>query len=303
MSNDQRPTILLTGGTGVLGRTLRATLPMYGYSIVTPEILLPDHKSIGGRFDLSRNHLQLARLIPICPTAVIHAAAAIPHLSTHNTQDTADRTRKIDRNLFEAVSLWQCPIIYFSGCNLYEKQIDTPSDELAPIRTDLENNPYLEAKYDGDKLFQSYPMSTIFRISSPIGTRLHTASVLAQFIHAATKDETLSVWGSGTREQDFIDTRDIANAARLVFIMSKFGVFNVASGNPTNMSCLARMVISVVGSGRLSISQIDDKKEEEKASYSIQKIANELNWQPSHSLINSIRWVFQSYLKNEILFS
>ena len=280
-------TVLLTGATGLIGRAIHKELIESGVSVI-----VPNNRSAQvnrGRTDLSKSNVGIRALTAFCPDAIIHAAAWVPHNPSDDTEMNAERTRQIDRNIHDVQRRLNIPCIYLSGCSLYQSQGAGRCDESAELKQPTELTPYLCAKRDGEILFRSAGNAIIFRLSSPIGPGLNRSTVVFRFVQAARTGNTLHVWGSGTREQDFIDVRDVARIVGLCTRHRRFGIYNVARGVPITMRELAETVVSVFGQGRMTVGEREDPEEGKTARYNPSSGMQVFGWEPRHSLQDSVR--------------
>jgi nucleoside-diphosphate-sugar epimerase len=241
------------------------------------------------RVDLSEADLSLGASINFCPDAIVHAAAVVPPGSLDDTELNADRTRQIDQNIRYVQRQWNIPCIYFSGCSLYQSRGVALCDEESELKQLTELTPYLRAKCDGERLFRASGDAIIFRLSSPVGRGLSRSTVVSRFTQAARTDDILHVWGSGTREQDFIDVRDVARLVALCARGHRFGTFNVASGEPTTMRELAETIVNVFGQGQVAVGQREDPEEGKTARYDRSSVMQAFGWKPRHSLQDCLR--------------
>lgn len=271
-------TVLLTGATGIVGRAVHRELSRSG-----TRVLIPPHRR-GERLDLSQFDLDTEG---IRPAAVIHLASDVPHELARDTEARADVTRTIDENVFRAIERWDVPSIYVSSCSFLDRTAETPCDETSALLTEIQS-PYLRAKLDGERLFCRRTDTTIFRLSAPMGDGLRMGTVVPAFIKAARNDGRLTVWGDGSREQDFIDTRDIASLVSACVHSPRFGMFMMANGKPTTMLELAVTIIEVIGGGTLDRDHRIDPNSGIRARYDISKTCSSFAWRPRYSLRESI---------------
>jgi UDP-glucose 4-epimerase len=282
--------VLLIGASGFIGRAIHKKLMASGVCVIAPgEINSTGAHGNRLRIDLSKTDLSLGALASVCPDAIVHAAAAVPHSSLNDTELNAERTRQIDHNIHHLQRHWNIPCIYLSGCSLYQSRGVARCDEDGELKPPTELTPYLGAKRDGENLFRTRGDTIIFRLSSPVGAGLSTSTVVYRFIHAARMGNMLHVWGSGMREQDFIDVRDVARLIALCTRRRRFGIFNVATGTPTTMRELAENIVSIFRQGRVIVGQREDPEEGKTARYDTSRAMQAFDWEPCHSLQDSLR--------------
>jgi len=281
--------IVITGAGGLVGRAVCAELYAQKFNVLPvvrrhSDELVQDHLVS----DLSENR-DLVECIKGTVSGVIHLAAAVPHSERYpDTEESASITRQIDKNVLSAVKEWGCPVVYMSTCGLYDR-----SSPAVKYENDLEQikieSPYFSAKYDGEAEFSSDSEAVILRLAAPIGIGLKAGLVVSRFIELARKDQVLEVWGSGIREQNFIDVGDVAKIVIKAIQYPHEDVFNVASAQPTTMRDLAQKIVEVVGSGSLEIRGIKDSMDGDTARYSIALAQIIYGWVPQVSLKDSLR--------------
>ena len=282
-----RQTVLVTGATGIVGRATVETLQERGNEVVA--LVRGGGRAAASRtlrVDLSTEGLDLPRLMPQAPDVVVHLAAAVPHAaSVPDNVESADMTRRIDATVVGASAAWQVPMIYASGCGLYDTREAGCKIEDADLRP---RSPYFEAKKVGEDRVLGLRGGCVLRISAPVGPGLRRSVVLARFIERARVGDTLEVWGKGRREQDFVAAADIALLIATIVERRAHGVFNVASGRPITMAELAGTVVTVIGDGTVRMSGRPDPHDGETARYDIGKAQTAFGWSPLVPLEESI---------------
>jgi nucleoside-diphosphate-sugar epimerase len=275
--------ILLTGASGIIGREVFSTLRTHY------EIKKLGRKSQADiQLNLAKPGLDLTHLVS-CPDFVIHLAAAVPGAHGIKDDDTSAKTTLlIDKCIYNACRLWQCPVIYASGCSLYQSKGSKEVQETDAIQKNFQS-PYLHSKAIGDATFSSLDHCVIIRISCPVGKGLSPACVIGQFVTQLNTKQKITVYGTGTREQDFIDVRDIASAIEKIVNNFFPDVYNIAAGYPTSMRKLADRIIEIKGFGQALFGSKIDPFEGVQARYSIQNAFNKLQWQPKYELSSMLR--------------
>lgn len=279
--------IVVTGAKGIIGRAVVAQLLSEGIAVkeISRDV-----------FDLSNGN-NLTSYIREQPEAVIHLAAAVPHsLHYPDTDTSAELTRRIDYCVFDAARTWNCRIVYASTCSLYDKRSNEVMFEESPVFV-RPDSPYMKAKKEGEALFAKLASFAIMRVPAPIGPGLPTSVALKRFFDLATAAQPIRLWGSGKREQNYVDVRDIADVMIKAAFFNVIGVFNIAANAPTTMLSLATTIVAVVGNGRVEFAGVSDPLEYEHARYSNKRARDLLSWWPKISLENSIRSMLDA--KNE----
>lgn len=281
--------IVITGAAGIIGREICGELLRRDLNILsivrraekafpTPSISL----------DLSKEN-NISSIINGEVSCLIHLAAAVPHsLYYPDTEENANITRAIDKNIYKAAKDWGCPVIYMSTCGLYDRTTTEIKYEDDEQNIKIET-PYYSAKHDGELLFSNLSRTVVMRLSAPIGHGQKSSVVISTFVELARNNQTLQLWGSGYRQQNFIDVKDVVKLLILAMSNPYFGVINVAQSKPVTMIELARTTIEAIGSGYYELSGQYDSRDMETANYSISKAFDIYEWEPGISLLDSIK--------------
>lgn len=276
--------IVVTGAKGIIGRAVSSRLSAAGIpvSLISRDI-----------FDLSSGQ-DLLSFVKEKPAAVIHLAAAVPHSSRYpDTDVSAELTRRIDHCVYDAARMWNCRVIYASGCSLYDKYSSDTKYEDTPVLL-RSSSPYLMAKNDGEKLFGMLPSFAVMRVSAPLGPGLPSSVVAMRFLELARMGKKICLWGTGKREQDYVDVNDIANAMIKASFAEANGIFNIASNKPTPMLELANVIVKVLRQGSIEFSDRLDPLEGEYARYSNAKALEIFGWMPQQPIEESIRSICEA---------
>ena len=153
------------------------------------------------------------------------------------------------------------------------------------LRTDT---PYRMAKWETEQRLLSDFRSVIFRLSAPYGPGMFASTVLPRFIETARSGGTIEVWGSGSREQNFVYTDDVADIIVRAAQGETVGLYNVANA-PISMRELADMVVQIVQAGRATMSAEYDPLDGQTARYDIAAALRDFRWRPTTSMGEGIR--------------
>jgi nucleoside-diphosphate-sugar epimerase len=204
--------ILLTGSNGNLGKDIYKYLKSSGYNIIGLDI---DQNFTNNDYlscDL-RDFKKLEDIICCEPhiDAIVHLAAKISFSSQ-------------DRSIFDVNTLGTFNLAYLAEKYKIKKIINLSSIQICEDSQDIINesncidNPrtlYHHSKMLGEKMLVSpiYNYSSIiFRIASPITTTMNNNTFFPMIIQKAINNDTLTLYGSGGRIQNYIDSRDISFA-------------------------------------------------------------------------------------------
>ncbi len=270
--------IVVTGASGVIGRALIARL----HTERLPCRIL-DRNVLAAREPL-------ISAVSCKPSVLVHLAAVVPQPpKTPDDEVHAAHTRDMDARVLDAVRQWGCHAVYASGCSLYEKKGKVPNCEAKAGTERVPSSPYLAAKQKGERDFLASGLATVLRISAPIGEGIPPATVIGRFIEKANAEKELEVWGSGRREQNYLDVMDIADALFRVLIVRPCELINIAADKPITMLELAQEVVEICGRGVVTLSGRFDPRDGESASYSNQLAADLMGWYPRISIRTSLK--------------
>ena len=281
------PLVIVTGASGFIGRKTIQVMVRRDWQVIA--VVRRDRAVPGVRtveLDLSQSGTGLVEAIGTTPDAVLHLAATVPGADeAPDTEETAEQTRRIDRNVCDAMRHWDAYAIYTGGCSFYAGTGTEPKTETAPIQA---YSPYLKAKIDGERLFLGLNRSASARVSSPFGPGQPLHAVAGRFVSRAAAGQPLEVWGSGSREQDFLHVDDIAEFFVQAIEQGATGAINVAAGQATTMLELAALVSEAVGGVEIIAGKHIDPQDGETARFDISKATRTLRWSPTVALRDGI---------------
>jgi UDP-glucose 4-epimerase len=278
--------VIVTGAGGYVGQAIAAGLQADGIDVLGM-VRSPPTEAMGRCYVLDLELDSLATAIEsLAPRAIVHCAASVP-LPRRRADDEAGAasTRAMDANVADACALLGCRLIYLSSCIVYDPLDPATKDERSPVRA---STPYAAAKLDGEGRVAALDGSVVLRIPSPVGGLTERRAVVDLFVERAVRGEDLEVWGTGSREQDFIHVDDISAFISRALADGVAGTFNVASGVPVTMRELAEQVVAHVGSGTVVTADRADPQEGHTARFDI-TAARGLGWAPLTDLGAVIR--------------
>lgn len=276
--------ILVTGSSGVIGRALISLLDSNNIDFIG----VPRET-----FDLSSDK-SLVDYIDCAPSAIVHLAAAVPHsLHYPDNPSSASKTRTIDSSVHQASLYWGCRVVYASTCSLYDKTTKDIKVETTPIQPSF-TSCYLNAKSEGEQLFSQLPSHSILRVPAPIGPGLPSTVVAQKFFNCALSGRSINLWGTGRREQNFVDVTDIANMFYLSAFSTSQGLFNISADCPTTMLELAEAMCNINPSSKVVFSGHPDPLENQYTRYSNERAYSVLGWKPTRTLGQSIQSMLSS---------
>ena len=278
--------VLVTGSNGLVGRAVVQAFRSSGAEVCEVVRKKNGTSTSSLEIDLATSGRDLSRLVRNPPMVVVHCAAAVPHWERYpDNEDTASATRKMDNAVIQAAECWEALLVYISSCGLYDPRDPSWKTEKSPL---MPRSPYFSAKLHGESAVQKYS-GIILRISAPYGPGMSPMLVLSRFIKRALAGSPLQIWGKGSREQDFIAAKDVAQAVLAAARVQEPGVFNVAAGIPLTMTGLAGEVIRGLGTGTTEFTGQVDPQEGWTTRYSVVKAKERLSWSSTSDLVFGIQ--------------
>ena len=287
--------ILITGGSGFLGKTMTEYLQRKNVSIVSVS---------SSDVDLRKKEETEDFFNDIEPDIVIHCAVqggGIGWMKEHPVESGQDNLR-INVNVLEASYL--CGAESFIGVSsacVYPKHASQPyiETEIWQGYPEPFNGPYALSKRMMMDLGYSYAKQYGFHCAFPILANLYgsgdhispeRAHVVADLmIRCAKNPEYLIVWGTGVAEREFLHVEDAVEGI-LACLNAPAGEFiNIGSGNSTSILELARLIIA---SHNLDIPiQLDSTKPDGqlKKVLDVKKAKQLLGWESKISLVRGLK--------------
>jgi UDP-glucose 4-epimerase len=288
--------ILVTGGTGLVGTPITRLLIRDGWQVIIASRnppaapLLPNSEWLP--FDLRSGNadaLKHVAGVDFC----IHCAA---DLKDANDRDSMKRMVRVNGLATLEILEW-CSragvsrFVLISSLSVLRKPLQSPVRECDPVGpcTVYGMSKLLAEEAVFRHSIAERPDSVILRISSPIpATREDLPqTVVRRWLTAAHKGETMIVYGSGSRSQDFVSCDDIA-AAALAAVTNRqaSGIYNIGSGSSLSMLHLAQLLKERVG-GRIEFHG-SDPNEDDRCTLSILRARSELLYEPRMTGLQAI---------------
>jgi len=168
-------------------------------------------------------------------------------------------------------------------------------------------SPYAASKVAAEYYCKSY--NTTFRIDCKIlrftnvfGPRKSFgpyANVIPKFVRAALRNESITIFGDGKQERDFVFVKDVANVCYQAIKNPKNGVYNIGIGKNTSINTLIQMLEEQIPH-KFVKNYVDAREGEAKYAYSsIEKANSELMYTQKYSLKEGLREYIE-YEKTQI---
>jgi len=177
------------------------------------------------------------------------------------------------------------------------------------------NSPYSASKAGSDMIvrsyFHTYNLNTVItNCSNNYGPHQHDEKLIPTVIRKALKKEEIPVYGSGENVRDWLYVKDHCSALMTVFQSGNAGEhYNIGGENEWKNIDLVRSICDIlnreVGKGpeddyQNLITFVKDRPGHDfRYSVDIQKIKNELGWEPTENFVEklaeTVRWYINRY--------
>jgi UDP-glucose 4-epimerase len=282
--------ILVTGSSGHVGGAIANHLAECGHEVVrvsrssgNAQMSQQVHADIG-----DASFLQLLESISPCD-AVVHAAAAI----SNNSDDTAISLTNClgTQQVIALAKRWQGhSFVYLSSVPIIGRPVQLPVTEEHPLAPPTA---YHASKLFGEHLVRLSGLNgAILRLTSPVGPGLAAGRIFSVFVHRALAGEPLQLAGQGTRQQNYVDVRDVAHAVESCVEESINGTYNIAGAQAISNYDLAMACRDMLNSNsEIVFSGQPDAEEGVVWDVSIGKAAAAFGYTPRYAIEDSIRAV------------
>ena len=212
---------------------------------------------------------------------VIHLAAKTDVVdSIRNPDNTFQTNVQGSQNVLDSCKFNNISkIIVISSASVYQNSDNSVNEKS----TTKPLSPYGQSKLDMEKItIQSKIDYTILRLFNVYGDG-HTSGVITNFKKNILENNPLIIFGDGKAIRDFIHIDDVVNGI-IISIKSKFGIYNIASGNGTSIGDLAKLFIQLSGKNSEIIHKSARDGEIIYSVANITKSQKELGFYPKMSL-------------------
>jgi UDP-glucose 4-epimerase len=297
--------VLVTGAAGHVGGAIAAHLVGLGWQVIGLDYNRPP--GVAGltaqiQADISATVFvdTVAAAIEPC-AAIVHAAALIgkglyePAITLTNCLGT--------QQVLKLAELWACQrFVYTSSVPVIGTPRHLPITEAHPVDP--------PTAYHASKLYGEYLVDLAsreglagasLRLTSPVGPGMPGNRILLVFVRRALAGEPLQLAGQGTRQQNYVDVRDVAQAVtRCLDGEAVRGVFNIAGKTSISNHALAQTCLDVLASSSvIEWTGQPDPSDDVVWDVSIEKAAHAFGYDPQYSVEDSIRAVRDDYASGD----
>ncbi len=222
---------------------------------------------------------------------IIHCAACI-HFSDTDNNLMLVNAMGTQNVVLLAKKCGAKKIVYCSSCPIIGVPVEHPVTEdhpLAPATV------YHISKLAGEYILQASGLDhVLLRIPSPIGVGMNPKTILPVMLGRAMQNEPITLFGKGTRVQNYISARDIARAAALTMGPGPSGCYLLA-GDAISNKDLARLCCETAGSSsEIQFVPRPDPADSQVWDLSGEKIKQDYGFVPEDTIVSILRELFLS---------
>jgi UDP-glucose 4-epimerase len=290
--------VLVTGGTGFIGRHVVAALAAAGYKclVTTRTTVKSNHPSIeymSCNLAAPESISQLRPFIDMADT-VIHVAALIPPATPLHEEIVSYTISNVlaTATLLEAVvkSLDQRKtekpsLVFTSTLDVYGIPQRLPVQEEDPTEP---HTIYAVTKLSAENLCRMFERAcdipvTILRLSHVYGPGEPVIKAIPQFIAKILQGESPVIYGDGEDARDYVYVSDVAEAVIKAAQRRLSGTFNISGGRGHTIREVAETIIQISGKKLQPIFK-ERRQAASKIVISNEKAREQLDWLPRTSL-------------------
>jgi len=293
--------ILVTGGAGFIGSHVAEAFQQAGH-----EVHVLDDLSSGRRENVPPGVVLHVMDIRSGEVEELWAEHGFEVLCHHAAQ--MDVRRSVSDPLFDAevnvlgtLRLLEAgrkhglrKVIFAStGGAIYGEPEYVPQDEDHPVRP---VSPYGVTKLAGEKYLHYYYVQygipyVALRYANVYGPRQNPhgeAGVVAIFLERILRGQQSIIYGDGRQTRDFTYVEDVVRANMLALAYPEPDVFNVGTGQETDVLSLFRLICQATGSDIPEVHGPPRPGEQRRSVLGYKKIRDRMGWEPSVSLQEGI---------------
>ena len=307
--------ILITGGTGLIGKNLTSRLKSMGLEVV----------SIGrtkgnNRYDL-KDQQEVRKVFDYFqPKVVFHLAARVGGIYANVSQKSdfyLDNTL-INTNVIGEVQKREIPFVFAMGTGCaYPKRLENQilfEETLLDGVPEITNDSYAYSKRNLlvhlKSCAENASLRYIYCIPAniygpydnfhPLFSHVVPGLIIKFLIARENKSPKVRIWGSGKAKRDFLYIDDLIDAIILLCdSYKKSDAVNVASGQLTSIEALGHIIKKITGYESEIDYDLDYPEGQKQRIFHTGKI-NSIGWEPRYSLedgiAETVHWCLQNPL-------
>ena len=282
--------IIITGGTGFLGKRLYRKLKENNHDIMSYDII--------DGYDIL-NTVQLERVFTdFKPDTVIHLAACSDLNIFAKKPEISYKINVIGtKNILNLCEKHNVRLLFASTCCAYGNNETHPTDETSPT---CPTEPYAKSKKESEKDILKIGLPhCCMRLATFYGPEMRAALAPAVFIDKAHKKENIEIHGSGnqTRTMTYVDDI-VSGIVTITESEPKFTIINVTTEESVSVLDMIQYAKNVTGND-VKCVHIKDREGQINKEVIHSKRLQSLGWNWKTSFEQGMRESYNFYLENK----
>jgi nucleoside-diphosphate-sugar epimerase len=281
--------IIVTGGTGFLGKRLCRKLKENKHSIFSYDLV--------DGYDILNNEQLEKTFIDFNADTIIHLAACADLNIFAKKPEISYKINVIGtRNILKLCQKYNVRLLFASTCCCYGNNDTHPTDETSPT---CPTEPYAKSKKESEKdILEVGLPHCCMRLATFYGPEMRAALAPAVFLDKAHKNETIQIHGSGkqTRTMTYVDDI-VSGIVTITESDPKYTVVNVTTEEITSVVDMIKHAKNITGNNVKCINVEDrDGQIHEEMIYS--KRLQSLGWKWKTSFKEGMEKSYDYYNNN-----
>ncbi|MEO3890337.1 NAD-dependent epimerase/dehydratase family protein [Nonomuraea sp. B5E05] len=292
--------VLVTGGSGFIGRRLVAALLAEGAEVVVADLNAHPDPAVRSVVGDLRDPAVRGEAVSAGLDGVVHLAAVTSVLrSVEDPAGTYEVNVAATAGLLELAREREVPRFTFASTNAVTGDVGSaPITEWQALRP---LTPYGATKAAGEMLLSAYSgvygmQTCALRFANVYGQGMrHKDSFVPRLMRAAAENTGVQVYGDGTQLRDYVHVDDIVQAVQVAWRTGHNGPLVVGSGRSVSVNELIEAAREVTGAP-IPVEHVAAKQGEMPAVVLDTSLAKTLGYEPRHDLTTGLPTVWPDFV-------